>query len=183
MRSQGDQLARNRLGQSGLSEYGISGDLPMIVVLVSDARHLPLVRELLVAQMYWRGPGCRADLIILNQEGASDDLPLHQQLLREIEAHSSETGMDRPGGVFLREWLNIPEDRRDLLLSASSVVLSGNRGSLQQQLVSGGENPLPPEFVPSGGGQAKPSQPLPIPDLTYFNVLGGLTTDGREYAM
>ncbi len=183
MRPPGDRLIRNRLGQSGLWEYGISGDLPMIAVTVSDARHLPLVRELLMAQTYWRWRSFKVDLIVLNQEGASYDLPLRQQLRRQIEAHSSETGMDRPGGVFLRDWANIPEDRRDLFLSAPSVVLSGNRGSLQQQLVSGGENPVPPVFVPSDGPHEIPSQPLPFLELPYFNGLGGFTRDGREYAI
>ena len=183
MRPQGDRLARNRLGQSSLWEYGISGDLPMLAVMVSDARHLPLVRVLLIAQTYWRWHGFRADLIVLNQEGASYDRPLRQQLLRQIEAHSSETGMDRPGGVFLRDWLNIAEDRRDLFLSAPSVVLSGNRGSLQQQLASGWENLPPPEFVPSGGVYEIPSRPLPFLELPYFNGTGGFTQDGREYAI
>ena len=134
----------------------------MLIVTVGDARQLPAgLRELLMAQTYWRWRGFKVDLIILDQEGASYDLPLRQQLLRQIEAHSSETGMNRPGGVFLREWLGIPEDRRDLLLGAASVVLSGNRGSLQQQLVGGLENRfLPPEFVPSGGGHEVPSRPL-----------------------
>jgi cyclic beta-1,2-glucan synthetase len=183
MRPQAEKLTRNRLGQSGLWEYGVSGDLPMLAVTVRDARHLPLVRELLLAQTYWRWRGFRADLIILDQEGASYDLPLRQQLLRLIQAHSSETGMDRPGGVFLREWSSIAEDRRDLFLSAPSVVLSGNRGGLQQQLVSGGESLPPPAFVPSGGGQEVPSRPLPFLELPYFNGLGGFTQDGREYAI
>ncbi len=183
MRQQGDRVARNRLGQSGLWEFGISGDLPMVTVSVSDARHMPLVRELLMAQTYWRWRGFRADLVVLNQESASYDQPLRQQLLRQIEAHSSETSMDRPGGVFLRDWLNIPQDRRDLFMSASCAVLTGNRGSLQQQLVSGGENPALPDFSPSDGPQEVPSRPLPFLELPYFNGLGGFTKDGGEYAV
>ncbi len=183
MRPHGTILARNRMGQSGLWEFGVSGDLPMLTVTVGDVRHLPLVRELLVAQTYWRWRSFQVDLIILNQEGASYDLPLRQRLLRLIEAHSSETGMDRPGGVFLRDWPSIPADRRDLLLSAPSVVLSGNRGSLQQQLVGDGDSLPLPAFVPAGGGQEVPSRPLPFLDLPYFNGLGGFTQDGREYAI
>jgi cyclic beta-1,2-glucan synthetase len=183
MRPQADRLTRNRVGQSGLWEFGISGDLPMLTVTVRDARHLPLVRELLLAQTYWRWRNFRVDLIILDQEGPSYDLPLRQQLLRLIQAHSSETGMDRPGGVFLRDWSNITEDRRDLFLSAPSVVLSGSRGTLQQQLVSGGERPAQPEFVPSGGAAEVPSRPLPFLELPYFNGVGGFTQDGREYAI
>ncbi len=183
LRPASDKLTRNHLGQSGLWEYGISGDLPILLVTMSDVRQLPLVRELLMAQTYWRWRGFKVDLIVLNQEGASYDLPLRQQLLRQIEAHSSETGMNRPGGVFLRDWLGIPEDRRDLFLSAPDVVLSGNRGSLQQQLVSGLEEPPPPEFVASGGAPEVVSRPLPFLELPYFNGLGGFTQDGREYAI
>ena len=182
-RQPGDALAHGLLGQTALWEYGVSGDLPMLTVTVSDARHLPLVRELLLAQTYWRWHGLRVDLIILDQEGASYDLPLRKSLLRQIEAHSSETGMDRPGGVFLRGWLSLRADCRALFLSESSVVLSGNRGSLQQQLTSSGEDPTPPAFAPSGGGQEVPSRPLPFLELPYFNGLGGFTQDGREYAV
>ena len=183
MRTQSDRLMRNRLGQSGLWEYKISGDLPMLVVTVSEARHLPLVRELLMAQTYWRWRSMKVDLIILNQESASYDQPLRQQLLRQIEAHSTETGTDQPGGVFLRDWASISEDRRDLLLSAANVVLNGTRGSLQQQLVRMLGTLLPPEFVAPGDGQEVPSRPLPFLELPYFNGFGGFTPDGREYAI
>jgi len=44
------RLLRNRLGQPALWGYGISGDLPILAVLIGDSRSLPLVRELLLAQ-------------------------------------------------------------------------------------------------------------------------------------
>ena len=122
--------------RTGLWAYGISGDLPMLVVTLADARHLPLVREVLLAHAYWRLRGFRADLIILNQESPSYDLRCSRRLLRQIEAHASDAGMDRPGGVFLRDWHAIPEEHRTLILASASIVLSGNRGSLQQQLVA-----------------------------------------------
>src|SRR5579871_5063724 len=114
LRPPGDRLIRNHLGQSVLWAYGISGDLPMLVVTAAEPRHLPLVRELLLAHVYWRLRGFRVDLIVLNQETPSYDRPLHQQLLRQVEAHSSEAGMDKPGGIFLRDWHGIPEEHRNL---------------------------------------------------------------------
>ena len=169
LRPPGDRLIRNHLGQSVLWAYGISGDLPMLVVSAAEPRHLPLVRELLVAHVYWRLRGFRVDLIVLNQEAPSYDRPLHQQLLRQIEAHSSEAGMDKPGGIFLRDWHGIPEEHRNLLLATASAVLHGSRGSLQQQLVASGESPMPPDFVASGASQEVPSRPLPFLELPYFN--------------
>ena len=178
-----DRLFRNQLGQEGLWAYGISGDLPMLVVTLSDARNLSLVREVLLAHAYWRLRGFRADVIILNQEAPSYDAPLRLEILRQIQAHASDAGTDRPGGVFLRDWHAIPEEHRTLILASASIVLNGNRGSLQQQLVTAAEGlPLPP-FVPAGGGPEEPSRALPFLELPYFNGLGGFTPDGREYAI
>ena len=178
-----DRLFRNRLGQEGLWAYGISGDLPMLVVALSDARNLSLVREVLLAHAYWRMRGFRADLIILNQEGASYETPLKSEILRQIQAHASDAGTDRPGGVFLRDWHTIPEDGRTLILASASMVLSGNRGSLQQQMVAGVEGLPQARFVPAGGAPEEPSRELPFLELPYFNGLGGFTSDGREYAI
>ncbi|HEY4361384.1 MAG TPA: glucoamylase family protein [Bryobacteraceae bacterium] len=182
MRPHGDKLSRNRLGQAALWTFGISGDLPMLLVTASEPRHLSLIREVLLAHTYWRLRGFLADLIILNQEAPGYDRPFHQQLLRQVEARSPEAGFDKPGGVFLRDWHSLAEEHRDLLLEASSVVIHGGRGSLQQQLAVTGEVQPPPAFVPSGGSQEVPSVPLPFLELPYFNGLGGLTADGREYA-
>jgi cyclic beta-1,2-glucan synthetase len=183
LRPPADRLLRNRLGQSALWSLGISGDLPMLLVTVAEPRHVPLVRELLLAHAYWRLRGFRADLIVLNQEAPSYDRPLYQQLTRLVEAHSTETGLDIPGGIFLRDGNTTTEESRALLVSAANVVLNGGRGSLQQQLAVAGESLAPPVFVPAGGVHETPSRPLPFLELPYFNGLGGFTADGHEYAV
>ena len=124
LRATSDRLTRNRLGQTGLWAFGLSGDLPILTVTIAEVRSLPLVRELLLAHTYWRMRGLHADLVILNQETPSYESPLRQQLQQQVEAHSTETGVDKPGGVFLRDWHSIPEDGRNLILATSSVVLS-----------------------------------------------------------
>jgi cyclic beta-1,2-glucan synthetase len=182
LRSPSDRLVLNKLGQSALWGYGVSGDLPMVVVTIADARGLPLLRELLLAHHYWRLRGFRADLIVLNQEAASYERSLQIELLRQIEAHATGEGIDKPGGVFLRDWNAIPEDHRNLFLASASVVLNGGRGSLRQQL-SFSSDPAPTApFVPSGSVAEQVSRPLPFLELPYFNGLGGFTPDGKEYA-
>jgi cyclic beta-1,2-glucan synthetase len=182
LRPPSDRLALNKLGQPALWAYGVSGDLPMLVVTIADARGLPLLRELLLAHNYWRLRGFRVDLIVLNQETPSYELPLRTQLLRQIEAHSTESGIDKAGGVYLRDWNALPEDHRNLFLATASVVLSGGRGSLKQQL-SGASEPAPlPAFVRTGSVQEQVSRSLPFLELPYFNGLGGFTQDGKEYA-
>ena len=150
---------------------------------IADDRGLNMVRELLQAHTYWRMRGFRADLVVLNQESPSYDTPLRQQLQRLIDAHSIETGIDKPGGVFLRDWHPMPEDLRNLVLSSSSVVLSANRESLQQQLTGISEPPVAGMRFAGDGSAEEPSVPLPFLELPYFNGRGGFTSDGREYAI
>jgi cellobiose phosphorylase len=182
LRMPGDRLMRNRLGQTALWGDGISGDLPILTITVTEPRHVPLVRELLLAHAYWRLRGFKVDLVILNQEIPSYDRPLHLQLSRQVEAHSAADAIDKPGGVFLRDWHGLTEEHRNLILAVSSVVLSGNRGPLQQQLATVRETVMPPLFV-APGGLEEPSPPLPFLELPYFNGLGGFTPDGSEYAI
>ena len=183
LRLPGLRMERNQLGQSALWGYGISGDLPLLTVIIADSRALPLVRELLLAHTYWRMRGFQADLIVLNQEGPSYDHPLHHQLQRQIDAHTGNVRDNQRGGVYLCDWHAMPEAHVDLLLAASRVVLSGSRGSLQQQLAIASKVPEQPEFVRTGNSAEEPSVPLPFLELPYFNGLGGFSKDGREYAV
>jgi cyclic beta-1,2-glucan synthetase len=183
MRAPAERLRQNRLGQSALWAYGISGDLPIAAVVVDDSRGLDLVREVLIAHTYWRLRGFEADLVILNREPASYGQPLHQQLLRLVEAHSSHTGIDKRGGVFLRKADQIPGEDLNLILTAAAATLGVVPGRLSSQLASRSEGtPLPPPLQVKDV-EEMPSSPLPFLELPYFNGLGGFTADGREYAI
>lgn len=183
LRAPAERLRRNTLGQSRLWAYGISGDLPLIAVVAGDSQGLDLAREVLVAHTYWSLKGFRADLVILNREPASYDQPLHQQLLRLVEAHSAHTGADRPGGVFLRKADQMPEEDLNLILTVAHATLGLVRGTLSQQLATTSPVFLYPPPFPTKQIEEQPSAPLPFLELPYFNGLGGFTADGREYAV
>ncbi len=182
-RAPADRLTRSRAGQSGLWAAGISGDLPILATAAGDARALGLIRELLLAHRYLRMRGLQFDLVILNQEGASYDRPVHQQIRYLVQAHAAEAGTDRPGGVFVRDWNTLAEDTVNQILAAASVSMRGSRGSLRQQLGASSESVPVPRAAFAGGGAEEPSRPLPFLELPYFNGLGGFTKDGREYAI
>ena len=76
MHEPGD-LAFNTLGQSNLWGYGISGDLPIVLVRVTETAAVPLARQVLQAQEYWRLKGLRANVVILNEHPAEslDETP------------------------------------------------------------------------------------------------------------
>ncbi len=66
-RAKASVLIRNRRGQSGLWGYGISGDLPIVLVRIRDHDKIELVRQAIQAHAYWRMKGLRVDLVIWNE--------------------------------------------------------------------------------------------------------------------
>ncbi|MCJ7513104.1 MAG: hypothetical protein MUO23_09060, partial [Anaerolineales bacterium] len=174
---------RNRKGQAGLWAYGISGDLPIVLITIGDVHDIPLVRQMLQAHAYWRSQGLKADLVILNEEAGGYDQPLHERLDTLIRVHAPEAEVDQPGGVYLRSADQIPEEDQRLLMAAARVVLVAARGSLAQQLGVPAELPEPPSPLTGRPAPREPSAPLPFMELPYFNSLGGFTRDGREYVI
>jgi cellobiose phosphorylase len=183
LRAPAERLRRNVLGQAGLWAHGISGDLPIAVVSVADSEGLDLAREVLVAHTYWRLHGFKADLVILNREPYGYERSLYHQLMRLVEAHSLHTGIDQPGGVFLRSADQMAEADLNLFLAAAQATLGTVRGPLSKQLAGFAEGPPLPPPLQSRKIEEQPSAPLPFLELPYFNGLGGFTSDGREYAI
>jgi len=182
LRASSDRLARNKLGQRNLWAYGISGDLPIVVLTIDELEHIDVVEETLAAHTFWRLRGLKCDLVILNEEATSYDQPLNVELQRMIAARTSVTGVDQPGGVFLRPARQIPPEDFNLILAAAHLVLVAARGPLSQQIGSPAEAPAPPA-APKATAQEEPSALLePLP-LEQSNSVGGFSEDGREYVI
>ena len=183
--SPGD-LARNSLGQQNLWGHGISGDLPIVLVRITEAAAIPLVRQLLHAQEYWRLKGLRADLVILNEHPA-EYLDETQQFLTGVLQEPRWAGWaNANGGMFLLRRDGMAAADYHLLAAAARVVLRGDLGGLAPQL----DRPSPwlyaSDDVPAASELrfAEPAAtPVPAPQLVLENGLGGFTPDGREYVI
>ncbi len=178
-----ERLKKNTKGQSGLWPYGVSGDLPIALVTISDTSDVSMVKQMLQAHTYWQRHGLMADLVIINEEAAGYERPLHERLENLIQAHSVFMGIDQTGGVFLISADQIPEEDLTLFMSVACVVLVAARGTLPQQLGVSGDVPELREHLTKKITPRLPSAQLPFLELNYFNSLGGFTQDGREYAI
>jgi cyclic beta-1,2-glucan synthetase len=179
-------LSRNRRGQSALWGYGISGDLPIVLVRVGDLNRLELVRQAVQAHAYWRNKGVSVDLVIWNEDESLYRQSLHDQIMGLI-AGGPEAGMfDKPGGIFVRHGAQIPEEDRNLLLTVARLVITDADRSLEE-VADRRPRPevTPPRFVPLRWRSQPAAAPARLPqhDLIFFNGFGGFTRDGREYVM
>ncbi len=186
LRASPEVLARSTLGQEGLWPHGISGDLPILLVRVVEEDDVPLVRQVLQAQEYWRLKGLSADVVILNEHPVSYLDEMHALLTTLLDNGPWRTWKDRPGGTYLLRGDRMGEAERLLLSAVARAVLSGERGDLAGQLNRHDHRwPEPEESRPSPepGPAGAPQTQAAVPPLVLANGLGGFADDGREYAI
>jgi cyclic beta-1,2-glucan synthetase len=181
-------LARNHLGQPALWSHGISGDLPILLVRVVEPDDLGLVRQVLRAQDYWRLKGLVADVVILNEHPVGYRNEIHEQLGALLESGPWGAWRNRDGGAFLLTADGMAEGDRVLLMSVARAVLSGDAGSLEDQLdrpYAEPEYPPPIEIakLDAESSDGRPEPEIAVPELAHWNGRGGFTLDGSEYVI
>ena len=178
-------LARNRQSQSGLWGYGISGDLPIVLVQIRDAERLDLVSQAIQAHAYWRMKGLLVDLVIWNEDDSVYRQSLQERIAELVVARSDPSLMDRPGGIFVRRGEQISDEDRVLLQTVARLILSSDFGTFQEQAEKSYRRNLsiPPLQSSDSTHLSILSSDVPHHDLVFFNGYGGFSQDGREYVI
>ena len=180
-------LVRNRRGQSGLWGYGISGDLPIVLVRIRNHTRIDLVRQAVQVHAYWRMKGVIVDLVIWNEDDSVYRQTLQDAIMDLVGASPETVSVDKPGGIFVRRGELMSEEDRVLLQTVARVILVDDAGTLQEQIERRGQAELSiPALQPLRRPTlAAPRESAEIPqrELSFFNGLGGFSRDGREYVM
>jgi cellobiose phosphorylase len=185
-RAAGSLIARNRRGQSGLWGYGISGDLPIVLLRIGDQAQINLVRQLVQAHAYWRVKGLAVDLVIWNEDQSGYRQVLQDQIMNVIVSRAEANLLDRPGGLFVRRIEQMSEEDKVLLQTVARAIISDTAGTLAEQVDRRARAEVAvPRFVPTRPrrGEVPIAVELPQRDLAAFNGFGGFTRDGREYVI
>ncbi|MDP1576249.1 MAG: glycosyl transferase, partial [Cypionkella sp.] len=166
--------------QSELWALGVSGDLPIVLFLISDAEDIGRLQEVLAAAEYWQMRQLAVDLVILNDRASSyvQDLQIAiDAAVRSSQARPGKTGT--AGKIYTLRADMTPPETRARLVAAAAMVLIASRGSIgaQLDLLPATPAPAPQKLVLS----ALPSAPITPPELEFFNGTGGFDLDGREY--
>jgi cyclic beta-1,2-glucan synthetase len=203
-------MKRNTRGAPGLWAYGISGDIPIVLVRIDEEDDKQIVRELLRAHEYWRLKNLAVDLIILNEKSHSyaQELQIILETLvrtnQDILRHETHA---KHGDIFVLRLDRLSPEDRVLLQSAARVIFLSRHGTLAQQMERLEPSPEMEEAFPSGRlpkaverlkAQAETlkdffagTSPEPLTssaqdggkELQFFNGLGGFSEDGRDYVI
>nr|WP_211287749.1 glucoamylase family protein [Xanthomonas dyei] len=195
LRADNEVLLHNHRGQSALWSHAISGDLPIVLLRITDPDNLELARQLVQAHAYWRLKGLRADLVIWNESQAGYRQQLQDAILGLIAADPEANVLDRPGGIFVRAIEHISQEDRVLLQTVARAILSDANGTLDAQLQrhpsARAHPPLLEPIQQLDSAEALASTHAAYLDHTlqaaaeeavlFDNGLGAFAADGREY--
>lgn len=173
-------IKKNKKGQHSLWAYGISGDLPIMLISLREEQDIPILKQGLKAHEYLRIKGLKLDLVILNEDESNYFQPLRQLINDIVEGSSGRYLMGKEGGIYVRNASNMPPEDIILLYAASRIVLKGGAGPFDKQLKNrklgiyiSRENILWHDIASVGN--------LNKENLLFFNEYGGFNSEGNEY--
>jgi cyclic beta-1,2-glucan synthetase len=187
VRTSPETIASNRLDQTGLWRFGISGDYPILLVELEDPQQVDLIRQVLQVYEFLRSRRFVVDVVILNYQKTDYGAELNGMLYRLVSRLNCEQWLNKRGGIYILHADQITTDERTLLQTAGRYVLAGSRGALNDQMP---EFPTQvhhlPEFIPTSsaerGALDLEEDPLPLTEALQFNNgYGGFSKDGKEY--
>ena len=174
-------IINNTKGQSALWPYGISGDIPIILVTLEKTDDIDIVYDILKAHEYWKYKNLKVDLVILNEEENSYTNPLHGLLADILSSSHAHDMINKPGGVFVLKESTLSKEEVNLICAAARIVLRGSAGELKEQLYTKKDNNLPKLKVYKEATKKYEDKSVESSDMEFFNGIGGFRNDGKEY--
>ncbi|CZQ86184.1 glycosyl hydrolase 94 [Trichococcus palustris] len=178
-------IERNALGQSSLWRFGISGDDPIVLLVLKNIDEIRMLDQILKAHDYWMFKKLTVDLVILCEEVNSYDLPLHASIIEALNSSHIHQMIGKSGGAFIVDKSKTSLEEIYLLYAVARIIVRGDGGTLSEQMeeTSEREPEQQRDSVYSKAIREYGSPASEEPTLLYPNGLGGFTEDGREYVI
>jgi cyclic beta-1,2-glucan synthetase len=173
-------LINNHRQQSSLWGYAISGDLPIVLLIVERQENIQLVKQMIQAHAYWGIKGLVTDLVIWNEtrDGYRQDFQNDIQALIPAELNGTK------GGIFLRAADQISNEDSILIQSVARVIIADSGGTLADHVNRKEFVRVPIPFIDKSQTHPLSLASIPLPkDLVFFNGSGGFSPDGKEYVI
>jgi cyclic beta-1,2-glucan synthetase len=192
-------IAQNSRGQSGLWGFGISGDLPIVLLQLAGAESTAVIGQMVQAHAWWKAFGLRSELALLCTQSPDGAPGVFDRVRRQVEVGPGADCVGHPGGIFVLDDAKLDDGDRTLLRSVARIVLT-DADTLAAQV----DTPLTPERATQPAAQTasragdaesaagdrpattpapEVARPPPSGDLVAFDEYGGFSPDGREYVI
>jgi cyclic beta-1,2-glucan synthetase len=170
-----------------LWQYGISGDLPILLVKIKDVNDSYVIKEILKAFEYFKVKNIEIDLVILNEEENVYERYVKEMIETQILNRHLMYLLNQKAGIYI---LNSNQIKNiDLLEFRANFIIDAHKGNLKTILHDLEEDYLDtikepkyeenvPVIIPN---IEKKNNLINMEQLKYYNEYGGFTDDGKEY--
>ncbi|MEI6132550.1 MAG: glucoamylase family protein [Bacillota bacterium] len=176
-------IIQNTKGQSSLWAYGISGDKPIVLVIIDNLEEGDFLNEVLEAHEYWWIKELNVDLVVLTTDEDSYNQPLFSLANDIVASRQNHDVLSRQKDIFILDRGKISQQDLALFFAVARIVLRGSIGDLKEQVISEPVKILPQTKKFSDEVFDFRQTQIREPSLTYFNGIGGFNLEGREYIM
>ncbi len=174
--------------QSDLWPFGISGDLPVILVEINDNEDMDKVFWALKGHEFWRVKGLITDLVFLINKKEGYSQPLNDQVRNAVAASHARELSDKNGGVFIRNTAVMEPEQIALFYTVAKLVVAESIELLKNDVKAARREAkalLPATACNNleGVDTVAVHQERTERKLAFYNGIGGFSEDGREYVI
>ncbi len=177
-------LAQNKLSQSGLWRFGISGDYAIVLMEVDSMAKSGFAKEMLRAFEYYKVHGLVLDLVIINDAEGEDYDSLTRFIRNMADTEHLWSTHQEVGKVFVLNGADVSNDERILLRTVARLNFNTRDGlTIEQQLERlEAVNQIYQDKIEYP--VLKPSVRFRVwSSLKFYNQYGGFDNDGRDYVV
>ena len=180
------QNPEQRYAPSSLWKFGISGDLPILLVKLQDISDIEVLEDMLKAYVFYQMKKIKIDLVILNEEPNSYESYVKGAIQNAILNEKLDYLQNQNGGIYVLE--NVEPMDKQILEVRANLCMDAKKGTVARYLKEAEEeyieqikttaNQMQKEILPI---EEKNRSSLVAENLKYDNEYGGFTADGKEY--
>ena len=173
---------------SELWKYGISGDLPILLVKIKDSSDIYVVKDCIKAYEYLRVKNIKIDLVILNEEKKTYENYVQEEVINAILDSNLAYMQNIKGGIFVLN--NLDKNSKRILEYRANLLINAHLGNIARQIKDYEEEYL--DSIKDIGNEVDIPQfyeeeierkALESDKLKYYNEYGGFSADGSEYVI
>ena len=185
-----EKLPKQKYSQSELWKYGISGDLPIILVKIKDSNDTYVVKEVLKAYEFMRTKGFETELVIIDEEKYSYENYVMEDIEEAVLNSQLSYLKNIRGGIFQINKNEISKEDMNLLQFIAGIIIDSKKGGISHSLKDIEEEYLEkykkiPNETENIIIESENQENIDIlqntENLKYYNEYGAFSADGKEY--
>lgn len=158
-----------------LWSYGISGDLPIVLIVVKKYEDLDVIYDMIKAHEYWRTKGILVDLVILSYEEISYNHPLWNSIFEIVSGSHLGNLQNVSGGVFMLRGEILDKQDIEELINIANIVSQDGEVKLKDDVEL---EETYSDMLPKPNGKSIDKR-----KLEFFNGIGGFDEKAMEYVI